>query len=205
MNTKTFIYLLLAGLLSSNLLFSQNYREKRNYSTKDKLINRIDNLEKDFSSRISHRDRIEFQKQIDEIIDLIKQLPDEDATLMPNPEPMTDPEFAELIKTINNSSFQDDKKQIIRSSSNHNFFTVAQVIEIATIYPFDDDRLDVIKTLYPRILDVHKNYLLYNCFKFDSEKEKLERFINDYETKRANQHNTRSITDPGYRTPPITK
>jgi hypothetical protein len=54
---------------------------------------------------------------------------------------------------------------------------VDQVIRLASKFSFDNDKLEVVEMLYPKIIDLNKNYLLYNCFTFSDAKNKLEKFI----------------------------
>ena len=92
--------------------------------------------------------------------------------------PMSLTEFDQLITSLEKTPFDKDKKVIVRTSANNNYFMVDQVIKIASKFSFDNDKLDVIQTLYPKIIDLDKNYLLYNCFTFSDSKTKLEKFIN---------------------------
>ena len=52
-----------------------------------------------------------------------------------------------------------------------------EVIKLVSNFAFDNDKLDVIELFYPRLVDLEKNYLLYNCLTFSDGKNKLEKFI----------------------------
>lgn len=97
------------------------------------------------------------------------------------PEAMDDREFQMLITSVEQAPFTQDKVKVIRTSAMNNYFFIDQVIKLASKLPFDSDKLEVVETLYPRILDVDKNYLLYNCFTFSDSKNKLEKFIKEYQ------------------------
>lgn len=83
----------------------------------------------------------------------------------------------QLTAAIDNASFAQDKKGVIRTAAPYHYFMVDQVVRLASKFSFDNDKLDVIETLYPKIIDINKNYLLYNCFTFSDAKNKLEKFI----------------------------
>jgi hypothetical protein len=100
--------------------------------------------------------------------------------------PMDPQQFDQLLSTIERTPFVQDKKKVLRTSAMSNYFMTDQVITLASKFPFDNDRIDVIETLYPRILDPDKNYLLYNCFTFSDGKNKLENFINGYKRQNGN-------------------
>lgn len=97
------------------------------------------------------------------------------------PDAMDDREFQMLITSVEQAPFTQDKVKVIRTSAMNNYFFIDQVIKLASKLPFDSDKLEVVETLYPRILDVDKNYLLYNCFTFSDSKNKLEKFIKEYQ------------------------
>ena len=91
--------------------------------------------------------------------------------------PMSFEEFDQLMLSLEQTSFDQDKKKVVRTACLNNYFMVDQAIKLASKFSFDNDRLDVIETLYPHLLDQDKNYLLYNCFTFSDAKNKLETFI----------------------------
>lgn len=162
------------------------YDEHQSPGIKGELMMRLEKLERDFSARINRRDRYELQRQIDEIKQLIRQLPSENVQ-MPPLMPVSEVEFQQLLNSVKKEHFSDGKIQIITSARNYNFFTVDQVIDLANTSPFGDDKIEIIKILYPKILNYDKTYLLYSCLKFDSEKKKLEQFIKDFERQNDNR------------------
>jgi hypothetical protein len=94
--------------------------------------------------------------------------------------PISQEDLNQLAATVDNASFAQDKKNVIRTAAPYHYFMVDQVIRLASKFSFDNDKLDVIETLYPKIINIDKNYMLYNCFTFSDAKNKLEKFINDY-------------------------
>lgn len=98
--------------------------------------------------------------------------------------PIGMPEFEQLMSAVEKSPFDQDKKKIIKTSAMNNYFLVDQVIKLASKFAFDKDKLDMVESLYPKILDLDKNYLLYNCFTFSDSKDKLEKFIDQNSPRR---------------------
>jgi len=98
--------------------------------------------------------------------------------------PISMQEFDELLRSVEREPFDQDKRNVVSTSSTNNYFLVDQVIKVTSKFSFDKDKLDVIKILYPRILDLDKNYLLYNCFTFSDSKSKLERFMQENTPKK---------------------
>jgi hypothetical protein len=97
------------------------------------------------------------------------------------PEAMDDRDFQMLLASVEQAPFTQDKVKVIRTSAMNNYFFIDQVIKLTSKLPFDGDKLEVVETLYPKILDVDKNYLLYNCITFSDSKNKLEKFIREYQ------------------------
>ncbi|HEY4787052.1 MAG TPA: DUF4476 domain-containing protein [Bacteroidales bacterium] len=91
--------------------------------------------------------------------------------------PMDQQDFDQLMGMVERTPFAQDKKKIISTSAMSNYFLIDQVVKLTSKFSFDNDRLDVIQLLYPRILNLDKNYLLYDCLTFSDSKNKLQRFI----------------------------
>ncbi len=149
--------------------------------TKKELVSRIKNLEETYSEHLNYWDKQEMQKEIDEILYLVDELlPDEKIPVI---QPMNDVEFNLLKRNVTEASFADNKKQIVTASAVNHFFVVIQLIELLNIFPFDDNKLEIIQVVYPKILDPGNKYLLYNCLIFSSSKEKLDKIIQDIKMK----------------------
>ncbi len=91
--------------------------------------------------------------------------------------PISQDDMNQLVSAIDNAPFVQDKKNVLKTAYNYHYYMVDQVIRLASKFSFDNDRLDVVEMLYPKIIDLNKNYLLYNCFTFSEAKNKLEKFI----------------------------
>jgi hypothetical protein len=159
-----------------------SYNDDRNSSRsiKGELFIKLEKLERDFSRQLGRRERAELKFQIDDIKALIRQLPPEPVYI---PEPMNEIEFKELYNSVRKQHFKDQKIQIIKASVGYNFFTIEQVITLANTTNFGDERLEIIILLYPRIINYSKTFQLYECLIFDSEKKKLEEFINQFNSR----------------------
>jgi hypothetical protein len=98
--------------------------------------------------------------------------------------PISVTEFNQLNESLEKTPFDQDKRKIIKTSAMNNYFLIDQAIQIVSKFPFDKDKLDIIEVIYPRILDLDRNYLLYNCFTFSDSKDKLEKFIEEYSRRK---------------------
>lgn len=103
-----------------------------------------------------------------------------------HPLPISQDEFGQLLQVVDNASFAQDKKRVVKTSVLSHYFMVDQLIRLASKFSFDNDKLEVVETVYPKLLDLDKNYLLYNCFTFSDAKTKLEKFIEENNANPAN-------------------
>lgn len=93
--------------------------------------------------------------------------------------PMNSSDFAAVLKTISNSSFDDSKLNTAKSISSKNCLSSDQVVKICKLFSFEDSKLQFAKHAYKRVTD-QKNYFKVNdVFSFDSNKEELSDFISE--------------------------
>lgn len=98
----------------------------------------------------------------------------------PGPPPTVTPEeLQEMLKSLRQEPFDDNRKKLARqiiSASRHPFLT-SQIKEFLRLFPFDDDKLEVAKLAYDRVLDADKYFQLNESFAFPGTRESLTRFL----------------------------
>jgi len=147
--------------------------------TADEIIDRLKRLEQTYSYKLRQREKDDLHYQIEDIIRLVDGLypPKEVVEVV---RPISEPNFRELMNAVSSEAFDKNKRQVISTSSEFNFFMTDQVASLAGLFSFDEGKVEVIKILYPKILDPEKNYLLYKCVTFPRSKQDLESFINNF-------------------------
>jgi len=89
--------------------------------------------------------------------------------------------FSAFLNSLDKAIFDSDKKSLIESAVKHSQFYTSQVITICKEhYNFDSDRLWLLKTMYPAIIDKEKSFMLQDLLTFSSSKQELEKYINNY-------------------------
>jgi hypothetical protein len=147
--------------------------------TADEIIDRLKKLEQTYSYKLRSREKEDIHYQIDEIMKLVDRLyPPKEVEILIRP--ISEPNFRELMNAVSSEPFDKNKRQVIATSSEFNFFMTDQVVSLAALFSFDEGKIEVIKILYPKILDRDKNYLLYKCVTFPRSKQDLEDFIGNY-------------------------
>jgi hypothetical protein len=196
-------------LLCLMVVHAQRHERFKPLSTKDLILMKLDTIDRMYLSQLRPRDHFEASKQLIDVMLLIDRLEKEkdnrdkhedrgdnrDWGRNREPDtkggdsyisPMTQQDFDQLLGAIDASSFDRDKKKIISASSLNHYFLIEQVIKIAQKFSFDNDKLEIIEKLYPKITDLDKNYLLYNCFVFSDSKNKLDKFIEENSKNKGN-------------------
>ena len=90
---------------------------------------------------------------------------------------LDDASFSKLYNKVKQTSFNDNKFDLIEVASLGCYYSCAQVVRIMKIFPFDDEQLKALKMMAPHIVDLQNTGLIYKVFSFDSEKEKAEGII----------------------------
>jgi hypothetical protein len=78
-----------------------------------------------------------------------------------------------LVARVRDASFADDQLALIREAAALNWFSVDQVVALMKACSFEDTRIEIAVTLYPRIVDPQSWYTVNDAFDFSSSKQTL--------------------------------
>lgn len=93
---------------------------------------------------------------------------------------MNDQLFQTFYKEMKNEPFKDDRMKLLNAALAGSDFTSAQCLQLTKLYTFDDDRIEIMKIMYPRIVDKEAFFTVINTLTFSSSKEKMKDFIIGY-------------------------
>ena len=93
---------------------------------------------------------------------------------------MNDQLFQTFYKEMKNEPFKDDRMKLLNAALAGSDFTSAQCLQLTKLYTFDDDRMEIMKIMYPRIVDKEAFFTVINTLTFSSSKEKIKDFIIGY-------------------------
>lgn len=93
---------------------------------------------------------------------------------------MNDQLFQTFYKEMKNEPFKDDRMKLLNAALAGSDFTSAQCLQLTKLYTFDDDRMEIMKIMYPRIVDKKAFFTVINTLTFSSSKEKMKDFMIGY-------------------------
>ena len=93
---------------------------------------------------------------------------------------MNDQLLQTFYKEMKNEPFKDDRMKLLNAALAGYDFTSAQCLQLTKLYTFDDDRMEIMKIMYPRIVDKEAFFTVINTLTFSSSKEKMKDFIIGY-------------------------
>ena len=93
---------------------------------------------------------------------------------------MNDQLFQTFYKEMKNEPFKDDRMKLLNAALAGSDFTSAQCLQLTKLYTCDDDRMEIMKIMYPQIVDKEAFFTVINTLTFSSSKEKMKDFIIGY-------------------------
>jgi hypothetical protein len=96
------------------------------------------------------------------------------------PKPMSDEMFASFMETIKSEHFDDGRMAIAKSFVDQNYFTAAQVKQMANLFSFESNKLEMAKYMYGKTTDRKNYFIVYSAFTFSRTKEDLAEYIRNY-------------------------
>lgn len=91
--------------------------------------------------------------------------------------PISESSLQTLIQDLREEPFSDDQLRLLRTAADKHHFTVDQVLRILPVFTFEDDRVEAVRILWPKVLDKENGHRLYSAFTFSDSKEKVEQII----------------------------
>jgi hypothetical protein len=108
---------------------------------------------------------------------------------------MSDGAFESLRNTLRVERFTSSRMAIAKQVINDNYFKAEQVKQIALMFSFEDDKMQIMKQAYKRTVDRGNYHIMYALLSYSSNKEELARYIAD--------SNKQTQGDDGYSVKPI--
>jgi len=85
--------------------------------------------------------------------------------------------FNQLMNSLENEGFSDDKLNLLRSAASSNSFTSSQVSQILGKFDFSSDQLAALRLVKDRFEDYQNRHSVISVFKYSSDKEDAQRIL----------------------------
>ncbi len=92
---------------------------------------------------------------------------------------MSDEDFKDLKKTMNNRNFESTNIDIAKTALHKNLVSSEQVRELLGYYTFETSKLEIAKYAYTRTCDKKNYFKVYDAFGFESSVNELKDYIKD--------------------------
>lgn len=150
---------------------------------KSKLIDNLRELDSEYLQNLSYKDYLKAKIILTESYNLLRMIPDDGITINEELTLMSEQDFSELCENIKTEGFESDKIYVIKLAAKYNRFTVSQLIELIDLMTFPNDKIEVVKIVYPNVVDKYNSHLIINSFTHSSDKESVQKIINDFTDK----------------------
>lgn len=180
------LIILLFVFVSVSETYSQRKPDFRNISireVKNRLIENLQELDSEYLQNLSYKDYRKARELLIESYNLLRMIPDNGITIREEMKIMSDRDFSDLCEKIKSEGFESDKIYVIQLAAKYNRFTVAQLITLINLMSFSNDKIEVVKIVYPNVIDKYNSHLIINEFTHSSDKERVKKIINDFPDK----------------------
>lgn len=90
---------------------------------------------------------------------------------------MAQSDFNSLLSSLKKQSFDEGRISVAKQALSNNCVNARQVGDLMRTFAFDDDRLELAKMCYSRVVDSNNYYIVNDAFQFSDSVEKLTNYI----------------------------
>ena len=88
--------------------------------------------------------------------------------------------FQAFFDNVKNEPFEKDRIALINAALASSDFPADQCLQLVKFYAFDNERMKIMKMIYPRIVDKEAFFMVINSLTFSSNKKKMYDFVKEY-------------------------
>lgn len=90
---------------------------------------------------------------------------------------MSQGDFNSLLSSIKKQGFDDGRIAVAKQAISSNCVSASQVGDLMRTFSFDDNRLELAKMCFSRVVDANNYYIVNDAFQFSDSAEKLANYI----------------------------
>lgn len=92
--------------------------------------------------------------------------------------------FDTFFNKMKNEPFSSDRLKMLEAALVNTDFTCGQCLRLVKLYSFDDDKMKIMKLMYPRIVDREAFFTVIDVLTFSSNKDEMNEFVKNYSIRR---------------------
>jgi len=92
---------------------------------------------------------------------------------------MSNPRFKAFLDDLEDQSFESERSSVISLAAKRNHFSCSQVRQVIKTLDFSSERLNALRTMAPKIVDLEDSHTILSAFTFDSEKSKARSILSE--------------------------
>jgi len=92
---------------------------------------------------------------------------------------MSNRRFKAFLENLNDQSFESERSSVISLVAKRNHFNCAQVRQVIKALDFSSERLNALRTMAPKIVDLEDSHTILSAFTFNSEKSKARSILSE--------------------------
>ncbi len=189
-------FILLVFLFSANINAQQpinprhhdhdsgKYSKDKDYDETKDIIEQIgdnlNDLESEYLTQLSWRDYVKAKRKLSKIYELLGKIPVQRKPVPPVIYPMPEKDFRDLIASIENEGFEENKTAVLESAAKYNNFDVDQVVTLMDQSTFSSWKIKVVEITYPYVIDKYNSFKVINALSFSEDKEKVRQILSKY-------------------------
>ncbi|MCI0569442.1 MAG: DUF4476 domain-containing protein [Myxococcaceae bacterium] len=122
-------------------------------------------------------------EEMEDLQELVEEAPELSRVTQPPPpprppqptvQPLQEDVFNRLSAAMQREAFGEDKMRLLRDAAGRHYFLVTHVERLLKQFSFSRERLEVVRLLWPRVLDRENGVRLYSHLTYRDEKQQLE-------------------------------
>lgn len=92
--------------------------------------------------------------------------------------------FDTFFNKVKQESFSSNRLKMIETALANTDFTCGQCLRLMKLYSFDDDKMEIMKLMYPRIVDKEAFFTVIDGLTFSSNRDEMNEFVKNYGKRR---------------------
>jgi len=175
-------------IMVSGVIFPQHHQREDDRRTPaisertsellDRIKDKLDDLDADYLTQLHWKEYNKAKRDLHKIYEMIEAIKrQQDIEVDPPITAMPEPDYRQLVNSIDNESFEENKVSVLQSSARYNYFSVQQIIGIMDLSSFSSWKIKALELTYPFVIDKNNSFKIINALTFSEDKRKAQEIL----------------------------